>query len=461
VEVPETIAERLGTYVATMTTASLDEDVTDKAVSCLLDGIGLALQARGERTCQAFLSTLLRTDAAAGSARVWQDGSWAIMPESVTVNSMAVHGHLQDDADMDSWGHPGSLIVPAAVGVAESVGASLGVTLRSIVAGYSIMQWLGRSVGRGMLDRGFRTSPTYGPIGAAASASVALGLAPKEASQALSLAAAVSGGVTGTTQAGFADWRFQNASASWLGVTAARIAASGGGDDNPEIFEGTNGFLQKFAGLEPPVVLAGEPSPRSILTAWSKPYPVGLQNVAVVAAALKVRRDNALDVAQVERICVYQNSSFAVPGGPSYRGPFEWPKQAIGSTAFAVSTALAHGEPQFRHLVDHHDDPIIIGLIERLEIIPDEDFGFLDARVEVETKAGAHLTADASDLPITLFHRDRRTTGEVLDGILIAAGAEPGRGIGLSEAVFDSASSGGKAGITQVLDEILGAVLAP
>jgi 2-methylcitrate dehydratase PrpD len=396
-----------------LATASLAEEVEQKAATCLLDGLALGIAAPSDPTTTALLrSPLIAKDP--GRCALWPNGSHVPLGDAVAINGYAVHARFQDDCDMTSWSHPGSLILPAAICVGEATDASLGRVLRGIVAGYSVLNWLGAHevVGRAVVARSFRASPTLGPVGAAAAAAAVLGLAPEQAADAIAIAAASAGGVIDTVRSGSSDFRFQNGSASWRGAFAAVLAAEGV-DGARGILESPKGLISAFAGLDDPVELQEEPDPDSILTVWAKPFPTLGDNVAVASAAMALS-DRGIGPSEIEDIIVHQNAEFASYPGTSFRGPYLKPTQAIASTAFAVSAALSRGAITFDLYSDALEDPRILGLIEKLSVVPEPDYTYLDGKVVVRA-GGEVYVSETSDLPRERFYRNAATATDAFE----------------------------------------------
>jgi 2-methylcitrate dehydratase PrpD len=423
------IAARLGEYVAGARADACSAEVREKAATCLLDGLALGMAAGEEVTTRALLASPFLSWADDG-CRVWADGRRAPLSEAVWLNGYAVHARFQDDCDMTSWTHPGSLVLPSAVSVAEAAGATLERVLTGIVCGYSVLHWLGaaETVGRGVVARGFRASPTLGPVAAAAAAAAVLELSSEQAGNALAIAAASAGGVIETVRSGSADWRFQNGSAAWRGAMAALLAREGV-DGAPEVFESEKGFVRAFTGLEElPVELGRQPEPESICTVWAKPYPILGDNVAVASAAALLAEQSTFDRRDITAIKVHQNAEFAAYPGTAYRGPYLKPTQAIASTAFGVAAALVRGSITFDLYSNALDDPEILSLIDKLTVFPEHGYGYLDGRVVVETGEGGAFSADTSEIPREFFYRDRHTATAAFAATLREVGIDGGGG---------------------------------
>lgn len=430
----------LGTFVAECRELEFGESNGLRARAALLDAIGLALAAHDESTTRAYrsLSQPIR-DSGAG-CRIWGEEPIVSVLDGLTCNALATHARFQDDCDMKSWAHPGSLITPVAIGLGEAVDADLSQVLRGILCGYATLQWLGadEAVGRAVVERGLRASPTLGPIAAAATAAVLLGLDPATARNAVAIATDIAGGGLEPVRSGASDWRVQNATAAYRGALAALLAARG--VDGPEAaLEGPAGFLRSFAGLdEPPRAWQQPPDPGAIDSVWAKPYPTLGDNIAVAATALAAREAIA-DPAEIRSVTVHQNAHFASYPGTSFRGPFTRAPQALASTAFATAASLLYGPIRYEFYDRLLTDPSVTELIDRIQVVPEPEFGYLDASVDIELADGSHVRRGANELPRSLFFRDEATASVAFHDLMIEVGRK-GSVAGLPGLVFSGAA---------------------
>ncbi|MQA80934.1 MAG: hypothetical protein GEV10_21045 [Streptosporangiales bacterium] len=331
----------LAAHARDMRDAELAPGVREKAVLCLLDALALGLSAGDDETVGAAASVLSTTAGGEGPL-VWPTGRRATVGDAALLNGISAHAHFHDDTDMDAWAHPGSLIVPAVVAVAEDRRTSVDALVRGVAAGYSALNWLGAhgAVGRALVERGFRASPTLGSIGAAVGAATVLGLDDTEAGNAIGLATDVTGGLLEPVRSGAQDWRWQNGIAAWRGTMAALLAEAGvRGPAEP--LAGPQGFLTAFCAIDVPPSWTEPPRAEAIHEVWFKRYPVLGDNMAPAIAAADLHAGVG-DPAEITRIDVHINAHFAAYPGTSYRGPFDTIEQAMASTAFAVATLLAY-----------------------------------------------------------------------------------------------------------------------
>lgn len=431
--------ERLARFVVRSGGERLDDAMSIRAAIALLDGFGLGLAARGNTTLDAYVDIVPAIADAAKGATIWGRSGTVSVLDAVAANALSVHARFQDDCDMVSWAHPGSLIVPPAVSLGEFVGSDVETVLRAIACGYAVITWLGGEevVGRGVVGRGFRASPVFGSIGAAASAAVILGLTQDQTQSALAISADLTGGVLEPVGAGADDWRLQNAMAAHRGVMAALVAQRGV-IGAPRALEGPNGLLHAFAGLdEVPEVWQQDPDVHTMTDVWAKPYPTLGDNMAVTAAALAIH-ERGLDPAQIDSIEVHQNAHFASYPGTSFRGPFERPAQGMASTAFAVSATLLYGRMDYDIYRTRLHDGTITAMIERLHVVPEASYSYVDGLVVVTLRDGSVQEQSAAALARTLFYRDRTSAEEALTAILAETGYREGLSAALAGAVFSS-----------------------
>ena len=429
--------ERLARFVVRCGGDSLDDAMSVRSAIALLDGLGLGLAARGDSTLEAYVDIVPAIADTAKGATIWGRRATVSVLDAVAANALSVHARFQDDCDMASWAHPGSLIVPPAVSLGEFVGSDVETVLRAIACGYAVITWLGGEeiVGRGVVGRGFRASPVFGSIGAAASAAVILGLTQDQTQNALAISADLTGGVLEPVGAGADDWRLQNAMAAHRGVMSALVGQRGV-IGAPRALEGPNGLLHAFAGLdEVPAAWQRDPDVTTMADVWAKPYPTLGDNMAVTAAALAIQQ-RGLDPAQIASVEVHQNAHFASYPGTSFRGPFVRPAQGMASTAFAVSATLLYGRMDYDIYRTRLDDAAINSIIDRLHVVPERSYSYVDGLVIVTLRDGSVVEQSAAALPRTLFYRDRVTAEEALTAILAETGYREGLAAELSEKVF-------------------------
>ena len=237
----------LARFVAEARLGGWPDEVRSKAKACLL--YGLAVGAAGARTRlpRQVARMLDRTESEAGdgSAHRLLDGKRTAPGAAAFANAVLLHARIQEDAH--PAGHVGVVVLPAALAAAEHTGADGEALLAGIVAGYETALRIGRGHAAAASRQGFRTTPLYGVIGAAAAAARLHGLPAERTVDALALAANLAGGLREFAVAGTDEYVLQAGSAARSGLTAAWSAAEGM-RGAPTILEGPAGFLRAYGG---------------------------------------------------------------------------------------------------------------------------------------------------------------------------------------------------------------------
>lgn len=276
----------------------------------LLDWLGSAIGGLATDTGKAFLDY----------SRALADGQSLVLglPQrrstevAALVNGALSHIVEMDDVERVSVIHPAAVVIPAALAVADEVGASAEQLLAAIAAGYEVAIRIGGAVG-GQHYFHFHNTSTCGVFGAAVAAGWLYGLDQSQLVWAL--------GSAGTQAAGLWEFNTEGAQSKPLhtgraaanGVLAA-LLARGGISGATRILEGERGF---FAGLAPeghlPRVVERLDGPLKIGEVSIKPHASCRHTHAPIDAALRLRdqlikdsSDQALTEVLSIKVAVYQ-----------------------------------------------------------------------------------------------------------------------------------------------------------
>ena len=210
----------------------------------VLDWLGSALAGLGTDTGRIFLQYARLQPA--GKVTLLGLAEGRSVEVAALVNGALSHIVEMDDVERASVTHPGAVVVPAALAVAERVGASGLDLLAAVVAGYEVMVRVGAALGPEHYYH-FHNTSTAGVFGAAAAAGWLLDLDRDRLVWAL--------GNAGTQASGL--WQFNEEGALTKPLHPGRAAANGvlaatlsrlGLTGARNILEGDRGF---FAGLAP------------------------------------------------------------------------------------------------------------------------------------------------------------------------------------------------------------------
>jgi 2-methylcitrate dehydratase PrpD len=196
-----------------------------EARRALTDLLGVALAAVDEDASR-IVAELVRRETSAGPAVVVGRGFRASPTMAALANGTTAHALDFDDIGLQV-GHPSVVVVPAALAVAEAVGASGREFVDALVVGYEVASRIGTAAGgvEGPYRRGFHGTGIYGVFGATAAAARLLGLSADQVRQAFGIAASEAGGVRANF--GTMTKPLHAGEANRAGVLAATLARDG------------------------------------------------------------------------------------------------------------------------------------------------------------------------------------------------------------------------------------------
>ena len=187
----DTIARHIAHACAT----PLPEAVVARARLHLLDTVAAIVS--GTRLAGGRAGTRLATRLG-GPAEALAIGAGTLVgiPQAALANAMAAHADETDDSHVGGRFHPGCAIVPAALAMAESSGASGAQLLRAVVLGYDVGARAVMALGvRSANTARFSTHTIGSNFGATAAAAALAGLDARGAAHALSYAVQQTSGV--------------------------------------------------------------------------------------------------------------------------------------------------------------------------------------------------------------------------------------------------------------------------
>ena len=240
----KTYTADLATFVATLQKDMLSEDVQERVRYLLLDYLAVTL--RGS-PLPSSLAAYTMLDALPGAhlpegvtivGREQQaEASWAAL-----VNGVAAHGLEMDDVENRSSLHPGVVVFPAALALAEELHSSLDDFYAAIVAGYEVTLRVGAALHpASAYERGFHPTAICGALGSAATSARLLHLPAEQTNMALGIAGSMASGSMAYLDDGAWTKRLHPGWSSHAGITAARLAKAG--------FVGPNNILESRYGL--------------------------------------------------------------------------------------------------------------------------------------------------------------------------------------------------------------------
>ena len=385
---------QVATWIAGLTYDDLPERSLNVLRHAVLDTLGCILHGRDMEWAR-IAADWARAGGAGGPASILGDASPSLRPsDAAFANGIAAHAFELDDFHSVKL-HPGAVVVPAALALAEAHDLSGEDLVTAVAAGYEVMirtsAALDPSAGR---LRGWHLTGIAGTFGAAAAGARLLGLDAERTAWALGLAGTQSSGLFAFNADGAMSKRFHAGDAARAGVVAAELAAAGFTGPT-QIYEAEDGgFLKAHsdAAREAPLVDGLGSDWRLDFTTF-KPYSCCGSLHSYVDAALELRERFGVPDDPERRMRVGLCHLVDVQCGFDYRPSTTLNAQM--NARYCVATAFTDGAvlpAQFEP--DRLADPRTMALIERIEQVHDPELdGVYPANfcgwVEVESAPGS------------------------------------------------------------------------
>jgi 2-methylcitrate dehydratase PrpD len=369
----KSISEGLASFLMGLVYEDLPLAVVEKAKLCILDLFGAHFAGQNMKLCRPIKDYISKIKAEP-KATVWCLGIKTLGLEAAFSNGAMCHCALFDDMHARTISHLGSVVIPAAICVAEEQQCSGKELILAIACGYEAIGRVGAAMlTPKFLQSGFRTSGTFGVFGSAAAAARLLALNPEETTAAFGLAANFGAGLTAFAAEGTDDFVYQNGLASRNGVLASLLAKNGAIAPR-YIFEIGGGYSQAFGGnSDTPVhVLSGLGHKFEIEEVRFKSVPACGFVQSTAQAALEISRSKDFKTEDIKKI---ELGTF--PLGKHYpgvdnRGPFTKLTQAQMSNQFTIASVLVRKDLLFDNYVNF-EDPLVRDLAYKVTIMEDEE----------------------------------------------------------------------------------------
>ncbi|UOZ03189.1 MmgE/PrpD family protein [Amycolatopsis sp. WQ 127309] len=290
-----TIVQQLAAFATSVRAKGLPPELRDDAARRVLDVLGNSLAATSERPAAA-VGALVREWGGTGRATAIGTGDRLPEPSAALLNGTLAHSLDFDDTHLPSVLHPSATVVPAALAVAESrgatgaqlldaIGVGVEITVRLGMAGYD--EELGNSV---FFERGLHATAICGALGAAAAAAMLSDVDASGIADALGIAASMGSGLLEANRTGGTVKRIHCGWAAHGAVTAAGMARHGI-TGPPTVLEGRFGLLQAFCGDQSDVdaIVDGLGERWELPGIFFKPYPCNHFTHAGIDAARRLR----------------------------------------------------------------------------------------------------------------------------------------------------------------------------
>lgn len=362
---------QLAHWVASLTYQDLPERTRQVVRLAILDTVGCGVYGYATPWTQALLKWA-QAGKGGGRARAWNETQPTLRAaDAALVNGTSSHAFELDDYHNAKL-HPGAVVIPAALALAEELDAPGERIATAIAAGYEVMirSSLALNPSAARL-RGWHLTGVCGPFGAAAACAVLMGLDAERTAWALGLAGTQGAGLWAFNADGTMSKRLHAGKAAHSGVLAAELAAAGFSGPTHIYETDDGGFLKAYSDASNPAPLTHELGKTYHLDATSiKPYSCCGSTHAYIDAALRLRErlGNAWDASRPVKVGM--SKVVDVQCGFDYA-----PSTALNaqmSLRYCLAAALHDGQvlpAQFSEVKMH--DPALGALAATLELVDD------------------------------------------------------------------------------------------
>jgi 2-methylcitrate dehydratase PrpD len=372
-------AEHLTRYVADFICGTraqdLPQDVVGLGKKSILDGIGLALSGSASQCGTLVRRHLADLHLGAGPATVIGTRLKVAPRFAAFANGVGIHADDYDDTQLAVatdrvYGlltHPTAPALPAALAVAEALGASGAQAMLAYHLGVEVECKVSEAIHPRHYQAGFHSTGTCGTFAAAAAAARLLGLSEEATCRALSIAGSQSAGLR--ENFGTMTKPFHAGRASESGVAAAQFA-SYGWTATDSILEAPRGFFSAAGGGWDAGAIAGrlgQPWTFAEPGVSIKPHPSGSLTHPGMTEMLRLIREHGIRAQDVARVRVGTNHN--MPNALIHHRPRN-ELQAKFSMEFCMAILLLEGRAGLSEFTDE-----VVLRPDVQEMIAKVDFG--------------------------------------------------------------------------------------
>ena len=371
----------------------IPEAVRRRAEDLLLDWLASTLAGKGAKPVEVIEGFARRMGSADGPSEVFIARRRTSPLFAALVNGASCHYAEQDDVHNGSVFHPGAVVFPAALAVAQELESSGSELLTAVTAGYETGIRVGEFLGRSHY-KVFHTTGTAGTVAAAAATGRLLGLDPERMLHAFGSAGTQSAGLWEFMRDGAHSKQLHTAKAAADGLLAAYLARDGFTGAR-RILEGEQGMAAGMSTDADPARLTDRLGERWALTETSFKYHASCRHTHPAAdALLQVVEREDLALEDIERVTAHVHQ-----GAIDVLGPVVEPA-SVHQAKFSMGTTLAmiaaHRRAGMREFEQDYRDPRIAAFRDRvrMKLEPEVDGAYPErwiGKVTVRTRDGRTL----------------------------------------------------------------------
>lgn len=370
--------KELSNFIANFHLDNANDHVLSAAGQCTMDSIGTALGACKNPLFTSIRDSYLSAEIDGGTISLWGSPLHTSLRSAIFLNAMMGHVLELDDVHTKSKTHIGTVVIPAAWGLAEYLHSDGKSFIEAVICGYETMARIGMGFGvSSHRNKGWHVTGTAGTFGSAAACAKLLNFNESQILSALGLAGTQSCSTWAFLSDGATNKILHPARASLSGFDSCLLTL-GGMRGSAHILDSSDGgiFPMMSDEFDYSFINRSLGEIYEILNIDKKPYPCCRSTHCAIDAAIKIKEKKHLIFNNIKSIIVktysvgYKQCGFA----ESSLHP-KTPTDAKFSIPYTVVCALQKGAVGLDDfLSDSINAPEIQKLLEKVTVLPDDEF---------------------------------------------------------------------------------------
>ena len=395
------ITARLARHLVGLRYEDITPDAIDAARRFMLDTIAVGWAGSDSGGCGEARAMMV-ADGGAPASTVWCYGDKLPPSQVAFLNSMFAAALDFDSLGRDSPSHVNVVVLPAALAVAEQVGATGREFLTALIAGCDLMCRLGASAeALGQPHKGWFFTSVHGVFGATAAVAKLLKLDAAQTQHALGIAFSQAAGTQQANIEPSLTKRMQSAFAARNGVFVSHLAKRGLTAPR-QVIEGQCGLFALYQGGDVDRLFRDIGRVFENTNLSIKKYPSCGCNHTAIEAALQLREQHALRPDDIERMEItispfmdrLVGGIFDPSGDPQVAAQF--------NIRYSLACALVRGKLGLAELEnDAVFDPVIASVVNKVDVKvdPDNHGKRGPAQLAIRTRSGLSVSCTVEHVP--------------------------------------------------------------
>ena len=372
------LIDELSNYTANFRYEDLSERAIEVGKQVILDAYGNMVFGRYCKESKAIMEYAKLADTEVKNEELvpllGEEETFTGSDTAVFVHAMMARCADLDDGYRHAMGHPGSILVPLLLTMAQLHKRNGKEMITAIVAAYDVYARLGEAINPFMYrERGFDATGVCGAVAAAALMSKMTGADAVQTKHAMGISSLFTGGLIEYQNDGTSGKIMCNGWGALTGMRAVRLAACGFTGPDAAL-EGKYGFFQAFTGTSGHCDLTHVASDLGkdfkVTSIYFKRHACQRGLHAILDAMLDLRESYALSPAKIKSIDIRTSSFIFRLSNPN-------PKTAVGaqaSTQFTSAVALKYGRMDSEDLIyNSFTDPEVQELVGKITVSKDDE----------------------------------------------------------------------------------------